>query len=198
MEASGDDGFREFVAMRSSALLQLAVLLTGGDRHAAEDLLQIALMKSYGRWSRIEQPEAYIRKVMYRQQVSRWRLRRHRAETTVPVLPDIAGATHGPDAELRVALWGALGRLTKRQRTVVVLRYFEDLPEGEVAAQLGIAVGTVRSTTYRSLARLREFVPELGPESGPADDAADGSADDAADDSGQMQSLTYTPKGVQG
>ncbi|MFF8397510.1 hypothetical protein [Streptomyces sp. NPDC016172] len=74
--------------MRSTALLRLAVLLTGGDRHAAEDLLQIALMKAYGRWARIEQHEAYVRQVMYRQQVNRWRLRRHRAETTVPVLPE--------------------------------------------------------------------------------------------------------------
>jgi hypothetical protein len=67
MKASGHDEFREFVAMRSTALLRLAVLLTGGDRHGAEDLLQIALMKVYGRWSSIEQPEAYERQVMYRQ-----------------------------------------------------------------------------------------------------------------------------------
>lgn len=58
MKASNHDEFREFVAMRSTALLRLAVLLTGGDRHAAEDLLQIALMKAYGRWTHIEQPEA--------------------------------------------------------------------------------------------------------------------------------------------
>jgi hypothetical protein len=88
MEASSHAEFREFVAMRSTALLRLAVLLTGGDRHAAEDLLQIALMKAYGRWARIEQHEAYARQVMYRQQVNRWRMRRHRAETTVPVLPE--------------------------------------------------------------------------------------------------------------
>jgi hypothetical protein len=130
MEASSHDEFREFVAMRSTALLRLAVLLTGGDRHAAEDLLQIALMKAYGRWARIEQHEAYVRQVMYRQQVNRWRLRRHRAETTVPVLPESGtGADTGTDSELRIALWAALGRLSKRQRAVVVSAL--DLRTGE-------------------------------------------------------------------
>ncbi|MEU2913819.1 SigE family RNA polymerase sigma factor [Streptomyces massasporeus] len=182
MEASSHDEFREFVAMRSTALLRLAVLLTGGDRHAAEDLLQIALMKAYGRWSRIEQHEAYVRQVLYRQQVNRWRLRRHRAETTVPVLPESdTGTDAGSDSELRIALWAALGRLSKRQRAVVVLRYFEDLPEAEVAALLGCPVGTVRSTAHRSLAKLRALVPELGPE-GPSD---------------RVQPLSYTPKEVQ-
>ncbi|MEU1039335.1 SigE family RNA polymerase sigma factor [Streptomyces sp. NPDC005907] len=183
MEASSHDEFREFVAMRSTALLRLAVLLTGGDRHAAEDLLQIALMKAYGRWTHIEQPEAYIRQIMYRQQVNRWRLRRHRAETTVPVLPepDTESATE-PDSELRIALWAALGRLTKRQRAVVVLRYFEDLPEAEVATLLGCPVGTVRSTAHRSLAKLRTLVPELGP----------------GQPTGQTQQLSYTSEGIQG
>ncbi|MET7854827.1 SigE family RNA polymerase sigma factor [Streptomyces avermitilis] len=182
MKASSHDEFREFVAMRSTALLRLAVLLTGGDRHAAEDLLQIALMKAYGRWAHIEQPEAYIRQVMYRQQVNRWRLRRHRAETMVPVLPESGGeADASSDSELRIALWAALGRLTKRQRAVVVLRYFEDLPEAEVAALLRCPVGTVRSTAYRSLAKLRALVPELGPE---------GHAE-------QVRPLSYTSKGSQ-
>ncbi|WP_317440706.1 SigE family RNA polymerase sigma factor [Streptomyces collinus] len=183
MEASSHDEFREFVAMRSTALLRLAVLLTGGDRHAAEDLLQTALMKAYGRWTRIEQPEAYVRQILYRQQVSRWRLRRHHAETTVGVLPESAGpAGAGAEPELRIALWAALGRLSKRQRAVVVLRYFEDLPEAEVAALLGIPVGTVRSTAYRSLVKLRALVPELEPD-GPAE---------------QLRPLSYTAKEIQG
>ncbi|MFW6692432.1 SigE family RNA polymerase sigma factor [Streptomyces sp. MAR4 CNX-425] len=183
MKASSHDEFRDFVAMRSTALLRLAVLLTGGDRHAAEDLLQIALMKSYGRWERIEQPEAYIRQIMYRQQVNRWRLRRHRAETTVPVPPESGTAADaGADAELRVALWAALGRLNKRQRAVVVLRYFEDLPEAEVAELLGCPIGTVRSTAHRALGKLRTLVPELGPEEAGK----------------QTQPLSYTPKEARG
>lgn len=195
MKASSHDEFREFVAMRSTALLRLAVLLTGGDRHAAEDLLQIALMKAYGHWSRIEQPEAYVRQVLYRQQVNRWRLRGHRAETTVPVLPEPTGETGAaPDTELRIALWAALGRLTRRQRAVVVLRYFEDLPEAEVAALLGCPVGTVRSTAYRSLAKLRALVPELGPEG--LHGAAGGESGEGSE--GQGRRLSYTTKGVRG
>ncbi|MFJ5274017.1 SigE family RNA polymerase sigma factor [Streptomyces sp. NPDC088358] len=163
MDAEAQENFREFVANRSSALLRTAVLLSGGDRHAAEDLLQNALVKAAGRWHRIDEPEAYVRQILYRQQVSRWRLKWPRREVSVAEPPD--GARHGTDssaaAELRVVMRGALARLTARQRTVLVLRYFEDLPEADVARLLGCSVGTVRSTTHRSLARLRVLAPEL-------------------------------------
>ncbi|MEV7452402.1 SigE family RNA polymerase sigma factor, partial [Streptomyces nigra] len=163
MDAEAEDGFREFVASRSSALLKTAVLLSGGDRHAAEDLLQNALIKAAGRWQRIDEPEAYVRQILYRQQISRWRLKWRRRELTVAEPPEHGS---GPDdtsaaAELRLLMRGALARLTPRQRTVLVLRYFEDLPEADVARILGCSVGTVRSTTHRSLARLRALAPEL-------------------------------------
>ncbi|KUM82268.1 SigE family RNA polymerase sigma factor [Streptomyces curacoi] len=162
MDAEAQDSFREFVENRSSALLKTAVLLTGGDRHAAEDLLQNALIKAAGHWYRIDEPEAYVRQILYRQQVSRWRLKWRRRELTVAEPPE-PGAN--PDAasaaELRLLMRGALARLTARQRTVLVLRYFEDLPEADVARILGCSVGTVRSTTHRSLARLRTLAPEL-------------------------------------
>jgi RNA polymerase sigma-70 factor (sigma-E family) len=163
MDAEAHKSFREFVANRSSTLLKTAVLLSGGDRHAAEDLLQNALIKTAGRWHRIDEPEAYVRQVLYRQQVSRWRLKWPRRELSVAEPPD-AGAHDGDlssAAELRVVMRGALARLTARQRTVLVLRYFEDLPEADVARLLGCSVGTVRSTTHRSLARLRALAPEL-------------------------------------
>ncbi|MEU1620049.1 SigE family RNA polymerase sigma factor, partial [Streptomyces sp. NPDC005722] len=83
MDALGQEQFREFVTHRSSALMKLAVLLSAGDLHEAEDLLQNALVKTAGHWSRIKEPEAYVRQVLYRQQVSRWRLLRRRRETTV-------------------------------------------------------------------------------------------------------------------
>ncbi|MET7606908.1 SigE family RNA polymerase sigma factor [Streptomyces avermitilis] len=169
MDAAGQESFREFVANRSSALLKTAVLLSGGDRHAAEDLLQNALIKAADRWSRIDEPEAYVRQVLYRQQVSRWRLKWRCRELSVAEPPE---AGTGPDAasaaELRLVMRGALARLTARQRTVLVLRYFEDLPESDVARILGCSVGTVRSTTHRSLARLRTLAPELAA-LGPAD-----------------------------
>ncbi|MBD9725491.1 SigE family RNA polymerase sigma factor [Streptomyces caniscabiei] len=162
MDAAGQESFREFVAGRSSALLRTAVLLSGGDRHAAEDLLQNALIKAAGRWQRIDEPEAYVRQILYRQQVSRWRLKWRRRELTVAEPPESGGVVDGvAGVELRLVMRGALARLTARQRSVLVLRYFEDLPEGEVARILGCSVGTVRSTTHRSLARLRELAPEL-------------------------------------
>jgi RNA polymerase sigma-70 factor (sigma-E family) len=170
MDAEGLEGFRDFVDNRSSALLKTAVLLSGGDRHAGEDLLQNALAKAAGRWQRIDEPEAYVRQILYRQQVSRWRLKWRRRELTVAEPPEgaRADADASSAAELRVVMREALSRLTARQRTVLVLRYFEDLPEADVARLLGCSVGTVRSTTHRSLARLRVLAPELAA-LGPAD-----------------------------
>ncbi|MGW6912071.1 SigE family RNA polymerase sigma factor [Streptomyces sp. NPDC054940] len=169
MDAQAQESFREFVANRSSTLLKTAVLLTGGDRHAAEDLLQNALIKAAGRWRRIDEPEAYVRQILYRQQISRWRLKWPRRELTVAEPPETgADPDAAPAAELRLLMRGALARLTDRQRTVLVLRYFEDLPEADVARILGCSVGTVRSTTHRSLARLRALAPELAA-LGPAD-----------------------------
>ncbi|GGJ54543.1 SigE family RNA polymerase sigma factor [Streptomyces brasiliensis] len=162
MDVEAQENFREFVANRSSALLKTAVLLAGGDRHAAEDLLQNALIKAAGRWQRIDEPEAYVRQILYRQQISRWRLKGRRRELSVAEPPEHAAAPDASSAaELRLVLRAALSRLTARQRTVLVLRYFEDLPEADVARLLGCSVGTVRSTTHRSLARLRTLAPEL-------------------------------------
>ncbi|MFG1805161.1 SigE family RNA polymerase sigma factor [Streptomyces sp. NPDC049040] len=184
MEAEDQDSFRAFVTSRSTVLLRTAVLLSGGDQHAAEDLLQNALVKVANRWHRIEEPEAYVRQVLYRQQVTRWRLKWPRREMSVAEPPDGAAAGDGTGAaDLRLLMRGALARLTTRQRTVLVLRYFEDLPEAEVARVLGCSVGTVRSTTHRSLARLRALAPELAaldePGGPPAPQA---SAERASDD----------------
>ncbi|MCQ4213950.1 SigE family RNA polymerase sigma factor [Streptomyces longispororuber] len=173
MDPQDTERFRDFVDVRWSALLRLANLLTGGDRHEAEDLVQIALMKALGRWRHIEDPEGYVRKVMYRHQVSRWRLRRPHREATFAVPPENFGAADGTSAaDLRITVGQALARLTPRQRTVLVLRYFEDLSETEVASALGCSVGTVRSTTHRSLARLRRLAPELGPAAPVAEEPA--------------------------
>ncbi|MFJ4716491.1 SigE family RNA polymerase sigma factor [Streptomyces sp. NPDC088785] len=162
MDPHDHERFREFVDSRWGALLRVANLLTGGDRHEAEDLVQTALMKALDRWRHVEDPERYVRTVMYRHQVSRWRLRRPHREPTFAAPPDGPGVADGTTAaDLRIAVAQALARLTPRQRTVLVLRYFEDLSETEVASTLGCSVGTVRSTTHRSLARLRALAPEL-------------------------------------
>ncbi|MER5492766.1 SigE family RNA polymerase sigma factor [Streptomyces sp. NPDC002490] len=171
MDAATEEAFRTFVGHRSAALLRTAVLLSGGDRHAAEDLLQSALLRAVGRWHRIEDHEAYVRRTLYRQQVNRWRLKWPRRETVVPELPDGAPGTEDAHAtaELRIVLLKALGRLTPRQRSVLVLRYIEDRPEAEVARLLDCTVGTVRSTAHRSLARLRALAPDLAVLSGAGD-----------------------------
>jgi RNA polymerase sigma-70 factor (sigma-E family) len=161
MDPATERQFREFMEERSSALMRLAYLLTGGDQHAAEDLLQTALSKTLTRWSGVKSPEAYVRQVMYRQQVDFWQSRWRRSETHVAVPPDEVRRDDTPASDLRVVVSEALTRITPRQRAVLVLRFFEDLPEKEVARLLGCTVGTVRSTTHRSLARLRELAPEL-------------------------------------
>jgi DNA-directed RNA polymerase specialized sigma24 family protein len=84
VDAAEERRFREFVSARSPALMRLAYLLTGGDQHAAEDLLQTALARTVTRWRSVEAPEAYVRQAMYRQQVSWWRRRR---ETVVAEPP---------------------------------------------------------------------------------------------------------------
>ena len=158
--------FREYVAARQAALYLSAVLITGS-RQDAEDLLQAALTKLAERWPTLHKsgsPDAYVRTTMYHQRISWWRRRRHGREFAVGVVPDTAARGDlAADSTLRLALAEVLGRLTPKQRAVVVLRYYEDLPETEVAEILGCSVGTVRSQVHRTLARLRELCPDLGP-----------------------------------
>ena len=158
MSGPDRDGFEEFVAARRPALLRTAYLLTGN--HAdAEDLVQMALVRCVPHWGRIaDRPEPYVRQVLARESVTRWRRRRWR-ETATDQLPE--HDTSGPDLAEREVLRRALGALAPRQRGVVVLRYYEDLTERETASVLGISVGTVKSQSRDALARLRELVPGL-------------------------------------
>src|SRR5712692_269289 len=106
--------------------MRVAYLLTG-DQHAAEDLLQTSLTKAAARWGRIHtSPEAYVRQVMYREQVSGWRRRARRRETTMADVPDQAAAAADISAETRLSVRQALRALPAGKRAV--LRYFEDLP----------------------------------------------------------------------
>ncbi|WP_028644519.1 SigE family RNA polymerase sigma factor [Nocardioides sp. URHA0020] len=151
MSGSDQEGFEQFVAARRTALLRTAYLLTGS-REDAEDLVQVALIKTVPHWRRIaDHPEPYVRTVLARESVSRWRRRRWR-EVHTAELPETPVAGPGDD---RVALQRALARLAPRQRAVIVLRYYEDLTERETAAALGISVGTVKSQARDALARLR-------------------------------------------
>lgn len=150
-------GFEEYVAARQAALLRTAYLLTG-HRQDAEDLVQVALVKVVPRWSRLEgDPDAYVRRVMVRENVSRWRRRRWR-EIPSDDLPEVpTGGEHSD----RVDLQRALGALARGQRAVVVLRYPEDLSVAETASALGVGEGTVKSQSRDALARLRALLPDL-------------------------------------
>jgi RNA polymerase sigma-70 factor (sigma-E family) len=156
--------FDAFVVARSSALLRTAYLLTR-DHALAEDLLQTALTKAWFAWSRIESgPEPYVRKVLVNTYATWWR-RRWNGEHATEDLPEPGHAAVGDAAEASHDLWQAMGRLPRRQRAVVVLRYFEDQSESETAALLGCSVGTVKSQASKALAKLR-IDPALAPESG--------------------------------
>jgi RNA polymerase sigma-70 factor (sigma-E family) len=154
--------FEEFVQARTPALSRTAYLLTG-DRHAAEDLVQATLFAAAKAWHRIEgDPEPYVRRTMANQNVSRWRRTRSRvAEVPVESYADAAVAAPADDPDLRLSLDAALRLLTPRQRTVLVLRFYEDLTEVETAHLLGIGAGTVKSTTREALAKLRRVAPHL-------------------------------------
>ena len=154
--------FAEFAAARSGALIRVAYVLTG-DQHAAEDLLQTALTRAAARWERIHtDPEAYVRQIMYREQVSWWRRRARRRETPMADLPDQAAAVPGTSAEARLTLQEAVRALPAGKRAVLVLRYLEDLPEAQVADILGCSVGTVRSQTHKAITQLRAALASAG------------------------------------
>ncbi|MCK2220936.1 SigE family RNA polymerase sigma factor [Actinomadura sp. ATCC 31491] len=158
-----DASFRAFADTHQRALLRLAYLLTG-DVHLAEDLLQSVLVRMLGRWPRLrgmDRPEAYARRTMVNQYIS-WRRRRAAGELPSGDLPD---RPHSPEDStvLRIVLRQALMRLTPKQRTVLVLRYYEDRTERDVADLMGCSVGTVKSQTHHALARLRALAPELAP-----------------------------------
>ena len=155
MRLTDETSFTAFVAARTPALSRTAYLLTG-DAHHAEDLVQTALFQAAKAWHRIEgDPEPYVRRILYTQNVSRWR---RRGPTEVALGDhDRPGAAQA-DADLRLTIEQGL---TDKQRTVLVLRFFEDLTEVETARSLGIGAGTVKSTTRQALARLRTLAPEL-------------------------------------
>jgi RNA polymerase sigma-70 factor (sigma-E family) len=151
------DDFRDYVAARGPALLRTAAVLAG-DRVEAEDLLQAALAKTYLAWDRINNRAAvdgYVRRAMVNTQISWWRRRKLEIYPT-DELPDLPVDDHTKRAELNDALGRALRRLPKRQRIAVMLRYYEDMSEAEIAEALGVSVGTVKSTVSRAVARLRD------------------------------------------
>jgi RNA polymerase sigma-70 factor (sigma-E family) len=148
--------FEEFVASRADALMRYAYVLTG-DPHDAADLLQESLVRVRAAWHGIvnkREPEGYVRTTMARLHISVWRVRRR--ERLMPEPPE---QVYDDDALARAegddGLWLALGGLPRRQRAVLVLRYYESLSDTEIAEVLGISRGTVRSQASRALDKLR-------------------------------------------
>ncbi|MFB6623101.1 SigE family RNA polymerase sigma factor [Streptomyces sp. NPDC056374] len=155
---SDDDGFTEFAVAAWPRLVRTAQLLTG-DFHEAEDLVQTTLAKVYARWRRVPRGEIdlYVRRALINNNLSRVR-RKRVVHLLTPVLPESlrhTSAGHAEAVEQRTALLAALADLTVRQRAVMVLRYWEDLTELEIASVLNCSIGTVKTHARRGLAALR-------------------------------------------
>ena len=163
-----DADFADYVRARQHRLLRAAYLVCG-DAHRAEDLLQQALEKLALRWETVRhgQPDAYVRRILYRDAVSSWRRTRREHLTALPPepygVPPAGRSGFEEGIGDRVDLQGALARLTPKQRAVLVLRFFEDRSEADTADVLGVSVGTVKSQTHVALANLRELIPHLAP-----------------------------------
>lgn len=156
----GDDDFVRFVVDRRAALLRTAWLLTGDHGHA-EDLVQVALVKTHRHWARVAgrgDPTAYVRRVLVTTHTS-WRRRRSSTEQVMAAMPDTA-APDDPSATRDDELLAALQSLPPRMRAVVVLRFYEDLSEASTAELLGCSVGTVKTQTHRAMTRLRTLLAD--------------------------------------
>jgi RNA polymerase sigma-70 factor (sigma-E family) len=160
--------FERFAAVHADALLRNAYLMAG-DRGEAEDLVQECLLRLARKWPRVrsmEHPGAYARRVLFNLILDggRQRARRRTELVAVEATDGQRGADQATAAvEAHVELVQALGGLPDRQRAVLVLRYFADLPEGEVASILECSLGTVKSSTSRGLERLRQSLDSAAP-----------------------------------
>ncbi|MFI6483775.1 SigE family RNA polymerase sigma factor [Nonomuraea sp. NPDC050663] len=154
-----DSGFADFVAKRADALLRYGYVLSG-NAHDAADLTQEALVRLHGAWTRVrrkQDPEGYTRAIMARLHVSAWRLRRR--EHLTWDLPERAHLDVLP-SEAEQGLWRAVRNLPRKQRAVLVLRYYEQLTDAEIARVIGVSRGTVRSHASLGLSKLRATVPD--------------------------------------
>jgi len=150
------DAFQDYARSRLDRLRRTAYLLCG-NWHTADDLTSIVLSKLYRKWRRIstlDEPDAYVRKMLLRAWLDELRRpwRRERATATPPDRPDESAA----DPTERMALLSLLNELPPRRRAVIVLRYFNDLSVEDTAEALGCSTGTVKSQTARALDSLRE------------------------------------------
>ncbi len=155
---SEPESFDDFVRACSHRLYRVGCLLTGGNLAQAEDLVAETLARVYLAWPRVRSGDAfgYARRTIVNLHTDWWRRLHRRREVLTGEVPDVPeGMDHGGQVARRDTVVRSLRRLTRRERVVVVLRYFFDLTEQDTAAELGISLGTVKSTNARALAKLR-------------------------------------------
>ena len=160
-QASKDEDFSSYMAARQASMLRTAFLLTG-DRATAEDLTQTAFAKLYLSWDKVRDTAAldgYVRRILVNENNSLWRRAWRRKELSTDTLPE-APVHDEHDDGAGAALWEHVQTLPPKQRSVVVLRYYEELSEAETAEVLGISVGTVKSQASRAIAGLRARAPQ--------------------------------------
>jgi len=160
-----DTEFAEYMSARQPSLLRTAYLLTG-NRHTAEDLVQASLVKLYLSWDRVQSSgslDAYTRRIMVNENNSLWRRGWARRESTVGEVPESSGTWDRHDHGEKSAIWSFVQTLPKKQRAVIVLRFYEELSMAEVAEILGISIGTVKSQSSRALASLRSRMLDSSP-----------------------------------
>ena len=160
-DTAGD--FDDFVHGRGRALLRFAYVLSG-DAHLAEDLVQEVLARLHRRWDRIaamDNAEAYVRTAVVRQFLS-WSRRRAYREAVLAEVPEARFEEPQQRVVTRDHMWQLLRGLPRSQRAVLVLRFYCDLPDQEIAALLGCGMSTVRSQAARALTRMRAMMTERG------------------------------------
>ena len=153
--------FDELVTSSERRLLRLGLMLTGGV-HSAEDLVQTVFARAHRKWDRIsavDNPEAYLRTMVVNEFLSWRRLLKNREIPLAEPIDRPSDEDVGHRQAQRDAAWRLLAGLPRQQRAVLVLRYYEDLPDDEIAELLGVAPATVRSNAARGLAKLRTNLP---------------------------------------
>jgi RNA polymerase sigma-70 factor (sigma-E family) len=157
MTRTADADFERFVVAQSNPLLRFAEMLCG-DRHTAEDLVQTALAKLYLSWDKVNRRESldgYARRILVNENNSMWRRAWKRREVSTEFVPEHPTTDEYDDGQAR-EVWQAVQSLPPKQRSVIVLRYYEQLSEAEIAHTLGVSQGTVKSQASRALATLRK------------------------------------------
>lgn len=165
MSSTRDEEFTEWMTARQGVLFRTAYLVAG-DRQTAEDLVQTAAAKLYLAWDRVSERgnvDAYMRRIIINENNSLWRRPWKKRERVVVDVPESGYVDARTDPEQAdpvetAALWSAVQALPPRQRAVIVLRYYQDLSEAEIADSLQISPGTVKSQASRAMSTLRERV----------------------------------------